>query len=44
MKFTNFSWTKDELGFFYGRYPKPEKSDELGKEVEQNLNYKIYYH
>jgi prolyl oligopeptidase len=39
IKFSGMSWYED--GFFYSRYPKPEKGDELSG---QNLNNKVYYH
>ena len=40
-KFTFASWTHDNAGFFYSRYPAPE----VGEEVEGiNLNQTIYYH
>jgi len=38
-KFSNISWFND--GFFYTRYPEPEKGEEL-KGV--NSNSKVYYH
>ncbi|MDX2115391.1 MAG: prolyl oligopeptidase family serine peptidase [Planctomycetota bacterium] len=41
IKFSGASWTTDNKGFFYSRYPEPEK----GKEF-QALNHfmKVYYH
>lgn len=40
-KFSGASWTHDHKGFFYSRYPAPEK----GKELQAvNRNHKIYYH
>ncbi|KAI9179723.1 hypothetical protein H9P43_005053 [Blastocladiella emersonii ATCC 22665] len=42
-KFTSVSWTKDEAGFFYTRYPKVDKSD-LGTETDANLNAQTMYH
>lgn len=40
-KFSGASWTHDHRGFFYSRYPSPEK----GKELQAvNRNHKIYYH
>ncbi|MBV9470768.1 MAG: S9 family peptidase, partial [Abitibacteriaceae bacterium] len=40
-KFTGPSWTKDNRGFFYSRYPQPDE-----KSVLQGANrlHKIYYH
>ncbi len=38
-KFTGITWYKD--GFFYSRYPQPQKGQEL---TAQNLNQKVYYH
>ncbi len=38
-KFSGITWYKD--GFFYSRYPEPQKGKEL---TSQNLNQKIYYH
>ena len=40
LKFTGFSW-KDDEGFYYSRYPKPEAGDSLkGK----NINQQVYFH
>ncbi len=39
IKFSTLSWWKD--GFFYGRYPAPEKGDELKGLLQ---HYRIYYH
>ncbi len=38
-KFSGITWYKD--GFFYSRYPEPEKGKEL---TAKNLNQKVYYH
>jgi prolyl oligopeptidase len=44
-KFTGISWTHDDKGFFYTRYPKPNfDSDNAGTETSANLNSKVYYH
>jgi len=41
IKFSGVSWTKDNAGFFYSRYPAPDEGSVL-----ENLNYynKLYYH
>jgi prolyl oligopeptidase len=39
IKFSGMSWYKD--GFFYSRYPQPEKGDKL---KGSNENNKVYYH
>jgi len=48
VKFSDFSWTHDNAGFFYNRYPKPfqlSSSDQkAGSEVDSNKNQKVYYH
>ena len=41
MRFSDISWTKDNRGFFYSRYPEPPK----GKVLEAALSGQaIYYH
>jgi len=41
VKFSNMSWTRDNKGFFYSRYPEPPK----GKVLEAALaNQALYYH
>lgn len=43
VKFSSISWTKDNLGFFYGCYPgKAGRSD--GSETDRNEHQKLYYH
>lgn len=39
VKFSNITWYKN--GFYYGRFPEPEKNQKL---TNANINYKIYYH
>lgn len=40
-KFSGASWTPDNKGFFYSRYPEPEK----GADLEQaNYFHKVYFH
>ena len=40
-KFSNAEWAKDNSGFYYSRYSKPQKGDEY-KEV--NRNQKLFFH
>ena len=40
IKFSGMSWTKDNKGFFYSRYDKPEGSELTGV----NKNQKLFYH
>jgi prolyl oligopeptidase len=40
VKFSSATWTKDSLGFFYGRFDEPKGS----KFTALNLNQKVYYH
>jgi len=41
MRFSGLSWTKDNRGFFYSRYPEPPK----GKALEAALSgHALYYH
>jgi prolyl oligopeptidase len=40
-KHSGAAWTKDGKGFFYGRYPEPEKGAEF---QGRNLNQRLYYH
>jgi prolyl oligopeptidase len=42
VKFSGISWTKDNLGFFYTRYPDPSSGS--GQKLESLHNAKIYYH
>ncbi|HET6424169.1 MAG TPA: prolyl oligopeptidase family serine peptidase [Planctomycetaceae bacterium] len=41
LKFTGAAWMKDGSGFFYARYPEPEKGAAFQK---LNLNQKVYFH
>ena len=41
VKFSNFSWTNDDKGFFYSRYPEPPKGKAISQKV---VNQKLYYH
>jgi len=41
IKFSGGSWSRDSKGFYYSRFPKPEKEKVL---VQQNKFQKIYYH
>ena len=41
IKFSSASWTKDDAGFFYQRYPKPEDGKALNA---QNRSPKLMYH
>jgi len=40
-KFSSAAWTRDEAGFFYGRYPVPPEGAELGA---PNRDMEIRYH
>ncbi|MEM9480903.1 MAG: prolyl oligopeptidase family serine peptidase [Verrucomicrobiota bacterium] len=40
-KFSGASWSKDNQGFYYSRYPKPKEDEEF---QAANLNQKVYYH
>jgi prolyl oligopeptidase len=43
IKFSGASWTKDGLGFFYGRFPAP--APDQGADLKQpNYYQKLYYH
>lgn len=41
IKFSGAEWTPDSRGFFYARYPQPEKDAAF---QSLNLNMKVYYH
>lgn len=41
IKFSVASWSKDNRGIFYSRYPAPNETTKLG---DANYNQKLYYH
>jgi prolyl oligopeptidase len=41
VKFSGTDWTKDSAGFFYSRYPEPQKGAAF---QTLNTNMKVYYH
>jgi prolyl oligopeptidase len=40
-KFSGASWTHDNKGFYYARYPEPKPGEAM---TDANLNQKLYYH
>ncbi|KAJ0392599.1 hypothetical protein P43SY_007473 [Pythium insidiosum] len=52
VKFSSIAWTHDDKGFFYSRYPPPEKlandgdaeNSKRGTETDANVNHQIWYH
>jgi len=42
VKFSGVSWTRDDKGFFYSRYPRPPKGESAIS--QQVVNQKLYYH
>lgn len=42
VKFSGISWTRDNKGFFYSRYPKPPKGESAIS--QQVVHQKLYYH
>lgn len=41
VKFSDISWSKDNQGFFYSRFPEPKKEAEF---QSLNTNQAVYYH
>jgi len=41
IKFSGASWSKDGKGFYYCKYPEPEKGHEL---TQRNTNQMVFYH
>ncbi|HEY1859776.1 MAG TPA: prolyl oligopeptidase family serine peptidase [Gemmataceae bacterium] len=41
VKFSGAAWTKDDKGFFYGRFDEPKEGAQF---QSLNLNQKVYYH
>ncbi|KIJ56911.1 hypothetical protein M422DRAFT_149708 [Sphaerobolus stellatus SS14] len=49
VKFSGISWTHDDKGFFYQRFPSREEhgdasEDKAGKETTEDKDAKVYYH
>ncbi|RLO09365.1 hypothetical protein DYB28_000915, partial [Aphanomyces astaci] len=50
VKVSYLSWTHDDKGFFYGRYPAPKtfataaEQKSAGTETDLNTNHQIWYH
>ncbi|KAL6212729.1 hypothetical protein ACLB2K_017947 [Fragaria x ananassa] len=46
VKFSVISWTHDNKGFFYSRYPAPKEGEDIdaGTETNANLYHELYYH
>ncbi|KAL8001361.1 putative peptidase S9A, prolyl oligopeptidase, alpha/Beta hydrolase [Plasmopara halstedii] len=54
VKFSRIAWTHDDNGFFYSRYPPPEKMKnhehdgiegyKRGTETDANMNHQVWYH
>ena len=41
VKFSSASWTLDDKGFYYSRFPEPKKGEAF---QDLNVNMKLYYH
>ncbi|CAI8600168.1 unnamed protein product [Vicia faba] len=46
VKFSSISWSHDNLGFYYSRYPAPKDGEvvDAGTETNSNLYHMLYYH
>jgi prolyl oligopeptidase len=42
VKFSGMSWTRDSQGFFYSRYPRPDREGD--RLLDTNQNQMLYYH
>lgn len=43
-KFTGITWTHDDKGFFYARYPAIDESIDKGTETNANEYHQLWYH
>ena len=43
-KFSSATWTRDEAGFFYGRYPAPARAADMDAFEAPNLDMELRYH
>jgi prolyl oligopeptidase len=44
VKFSGLSWTRDNAGFFYSRYPAPSADAGTGKTFSGLAHQRLYYH
>jgi len=46
VKFSSITWTHDNKGFFYSRYPAPKEGEgiDAGTETNINLDHQLFYH